>query len=147
VRASDPSPATTRQRPATARESLPRSAAVAGFPLVIFTAQPDGGVDYFNQHWAELTGLPTGSSENFHWARFVHADDLEETNRQWRHSVATGAPFQLEHRFQRARGDSRWYLSRANALRDAGGNLLIWTGSSTDIDDQKCSENALRETN
>jgi len=34
---------------------------------------------------------------------------------------------------------------RANALRDAGGKVLIWTGSSTDIDDQKCSENALKE--
>ncbi len=128
------------------RQSVERFRILAeSMPLVIFTAQPNGTVDYYNQHWAEFTGLPTGSIENLNWAQFVHPGDLEETNRQWRHSVETGAPFQLEHRFRRSDGDSRWHLSRANALRDAGGNVLIWTGSSTDIDDQKCSENALKE--
>ncbi len=128
------------------RQSVERFRILAeSMPLVIFTAQPNGTVDYFNQHWAEFTGLPTGSIENLNWAQFVHPGDLEETNRQWRHSVETGAPFQLEHRFRRSDGDSRWHLSRANALRDTGGNVLIWTGSSTDIDDQKCSENALKE--
>ena len=128
------------------RQSVERFRILAeSMPLVIFTAQPNGAVDYFNQHWAEFTGLPTGSIENLNWAQFVHPGDLEETNRQWRHSVETGAPFQLEHRFRRSIGDYHWHLSRANALRDAEGNVLIWTGSSTDIDDQKCSENALKE--
>jgi two-component system CheB/CheR fusion protein len=127
------------------RQSVERFRIVAeSMPLVIFTAQPNGAVDYFNQHWAEFTGLPTGSIENLNWAQFVHPGDLEETDRQWRHSVETGAPFQLEHRFRRSDGDSRWHLSRANALRDAGGNVLIWTGASTDIDDQKSFENELK---
>src|SRR5271157_208711 len=88
------------------RQSVERFRILAeSMPLVIFTAQPNGAVDYFNQHWSEFTGLSTGSIENLNWAQFVHAGDLEETIRQWRHSVETGAPFQLEHRFRRSDGD------------------------------------------
>lgn len=114
-------------------------------PQIIFTAKPNGVVDYFNRHWAEFTGLSSESIEDLNWTRFVHPGDLEETLRQWQHSIDTGDPFDHEHRFQRSDGASRWHLSRANALRDAGGNVLIWTGSSTDIEDQKRSEDALRE--
>ena len=85
------------------------------------------------------------SIEDLNWTRFVHPADLEENLRRWQHCIDTGEPFQLEHRFRRSDGVYRWHLSRANALRDAGGNVLIWTGSSTDIDDQKCSENALKD--
>ena len=114
-------------------------------PLVIFTARPDGNVDHFNRHWCEFTGLSTASSENLDWGRFVHPSDMEETERRWRHAIDTGEPFQLEHRFRRTDGAYHWHLSRANSLRDAEGNVLIWTGSSTDIEDQKRSENALKE--
>ena len=114
-------------------------------PQIIFTAKPNGVVDYFNRHWTEFTGLSSLSIENLSWTRFVHPADLEESLRRWQHCIDTGEPFQLEHRFQRCDGVYRWHLSRANALRDAAGNVLIWTGSSTDIDDQKCSENALKD--
>ncbi|MBV8129596.1 MAG: PAS domain S-box protein [Planctomycetaceae bacterium] len=113
-------------------------------PQIIFTAKPNGVVDYFNRHWTEFTGLSSLSIENLSWTQFVHPADLEESLRRWQHCIDTGEPFQLEHRFQRSDGVYRWHLSRANALRDAGGNVLIWTGSSTDIDDQKCSESALK---
>ena len=114
-------------------------------PQIIFTAKPDGVVDYFNRHWTEFTGLSSDAIENLSWTRFVHPADLEENLRRWRHCIDTGEPFQLEHRFRRSDGVYRWHLSRANVLRDAGGNVLIWTGSSTDIDDQKRSENALKD--
>ena len=112
---------------------------------IIFTAKPNGVVDYFNRHWTEFTGLSSLSIENLNWTQFVHPADLEENLRRWQHCIDTGEPFQLEHRFRRSDGVYRWHLSRANALRDAEGNVLLWTGSSTDIDDQKCSENALKE--
>ena len=114
-------------------------------PQIIFTAKPNGVVDYFNRHWTEFTGLSSLSIENLNWTQFVHPADLEENLRRWQHCIDTGEPFQLEHRFRRSDGVYRWHLSRANALRDAEGNVLLWTGSSTDIDDQKCSENALKD--
>ena len=135
-----------KQAAAAARQSGERFRFLAEtMSQIIFTAKPNGVVDYFNRHWTEFTGLSSESIEDLNWTRFVHPGDLEETLRQWRHSIDTGDPFDHEHRFQRSDGVYRWHLSRANALRDAGGNVLIWTGSSTDIDDQKCSENALKD--
>src|SRR5271157_3763451 len=135
-----------RRVEAVSRQSGERFRFLAeSMPQIIFTAKPDGVMDYFNLHWAEFTGLSSESIEDLNWTRFIHPADLEENLRRWQHCIDTGEPFQLEHRFRRSDGVYRWHLSRANALRDAGGNVLIWTGSSTDIDDQKCSENALQD--
>src|SRR6202007_1291519 len=68
-----------------------------------------------------------------------------ENVRRWRHSIETGVPFQLEHRFRRADGVYRWHLSRALAMRDAEGRVLMWFGSNTDIDDQKQAAEAFKQ--
>ena len=135
-----------RRVEAVSRQSGERFRFLAeSMPQIIFTARTDGALDYFNQHWTKFTGLSSELIEDLNWARFVHPADLEENLRRWHHSIETGEPFQLEHRFLRCDGVYRWHLSRADALRDAGGNVLIWTGSSTDIDDQKRSEDALKQ--
>ncbi|MGA2700296.1 MAG: chemotaxis protein CheB [Isosphaeraceae bacterium] len=135
-----------RQAEAALRQSGERFRFLAeSMPQIIFTATPDGAVDYFNRHWTEFTGLSSESIEGLNWTRFVHPADLEENLRHWQHSIDTGDPFQFEHRFRRSDGVYCWHLTRAQALRDAGGHVLIWTGSSTDIDDQKRSEDALKQ--
>src|SRR5271165_317369 len=135
-----------RRAEAVLRQSGERFRFLAeSMPQIIFTAKPDGVVDYFTRHWTEFTGLSSLSIENLSWTQFVHPADLEENLHRWQHCIRSEEPFQLEHRFQRSDGVYRWHLSRANALRDAGGNVLLWTGSSTDIDDQKCSESALKD--
>jgi two-component system CheB/CheR fusion protein len=92
---------TERRAEAALLESAERFHFLAeSMPLVIFTAQSSGVVDFFNRHLIELTGLDTGSFENLDWMQFVHPGDLEETVRQWQHCIDTGAPFQIEHRFR-----------------------------------------------
>ena len=114
-------------------------------PQKIFTARPNGDVDYFNRQWTEFTGLSFEEIRDWGWTQFIHPDDVEENVRRWRHSVETGEPFQFEHRFRRADGVYRWHLSRAHAMRDAEGRVLMWIGSNTEIDDVKRTEAALRE--
>ncbi|HJU19414.1 MAG TPA: PAS domain S-box protein [Stellaceae bacterium] len=111
----------------------------------IFTAKPNGEVDFFNQQWMEFTGLGFDEIKNWGWTQFIHPDDVEENVRVWRHSLATGAPFQFMHRFRRADGAYRWHLSRAYAMRDAAGRITMWIGSNTDIHEQKEIEKAYRE--
>ena len=112
-------------------------------PQKIFTARPGGEFDYFNQQWMKFTGLTLGELQQDGWARFVHADDVEENIRRWDDSVAKGDPFQMEHRILRHDGVYRWHLTRALAFRDGGGHVQIWIGSNTDIDDQKREEERL----
>jgi PAS domain S-box-containing protein len=123
------------------RESAERFRFLAeSMPQKIFTARPNGEVDYFNQQWTEFTGLSFDEIRDWGWTQFIHPDDVEENVRRWQHSIDTGEPFQFEHRFRRADGEYRWHLSRAHAMRDAHGRVLLWIGSNTEIDDVKSAQ-------
>ena len=113
-------------------------------PQKIFTAQPDGNVEYFNPQWTEFTGLSFEQIRDWGWTQFIHPDDLDENVRVWRHSIDTGEPFQFEHRFRRADGEYHWHFSLAVPMRDEAGRILMWVGSNTDVQDIKQSEEALR---
>jgi PAS domain S-box-containing protein len=120
------------------RESAERFRFLAeSMPQKIFTAKPNGDVDYFNRQWTEFTGLSFEQIRDWGWTQFIHPEDVGENVRRWRHSVDTGEPFQFEHRFRRADGEYRWHLSRAHAMRDSEGGVVMWIGSNTDIDDMK----------
>ena len=120
------------------RESADRFRFLAeSMPQKIFTARPDGNIDYLNQQWIEFTGLPFAEILGSGWTQIIHPDDLEESVRRWKHSVQTGERFEFEHRFRRADREWRWHISRAHAMRDAEGQLVMWIGSNTEIDDVK----------
>lgn len=106
-------------------------------PQKIFTATPNGDVDYFNQQWMEFTGLSFEQIRDWGWTQFIHPDDVAENVRRWQHSLDTGEPFQFEHRFRRVDGVYRWHLSRALPMRDENGAIKMWIGSNTDIHEQK----------
>lgn len=109
-------------------------------PQKIFTARPNGEVDYFNRRWIEFCGLPFEQIRDWGWTQFVHPDDVEENLDLWRHAVATGELFQAEHRFRRADGEYRWHMSRALPMRDDEGRIIMWIGSNTDVHDLKEAE-------
>jgi len=112
-------------------------------PLMIFTATPAGEIDYVNRHWMEFTGLRGEEATiDGRWT-FGHLDDADEHARRWTHSMTTGDSFQHECRLRNTEGGYRWFLTRASAMRDAAGNITIWVGSSTDIDDRKSVEESL----
>ncbi|MEO8727350.1 MAG: PAS domain S-box protein, partial [Acidobacteriaceae bacterium] len=115
-------------------------------PQKVFTARPSGQVDYFNRQWMEYTGLTFEAIRDWGWIQFIHPEDVQENIRLWQHSIATGEPFQFEHRFRRADGSYRWHLSRAHALPDSEGKVVMWIGTNTDIEDRKQSEDALRKS-
>src|SRR5262249_11108745 len=116
-------------------------------PQKIFTANANGDVDYFNQQWTEFTGLSFDQIRGWGWLQFINPDDVAWNVRRCQHSIDSVEPFQLEHRFRRAGGVYRWHLSRALAMRDAEGRVLMWFGSNTDIDDQKRAEDEISRLN
>jgi PAS domain S-box-containing protein len=114
-------------------------------PQKIFTATAAGDVDYFNPQWSEFTGLTFEEIRAWGWTRFIHPEDLPENVRVWRQAIATGEPFQFEHRFRRADGEYRWHLSRALPVRNAAGEVMMWIGANTEVHTIKEAEKALRE--
>ena len=110
-------------------------------PQIVWTARPDGYVDYYNQRWFDYTGQTLEETQGWGWQRIVHPEDLHPCLKAWNHAVATGESYEIEYRFQRgADGSYRWHLGRALPLRDKGGQIVKWFGTCTDIDDQKQAE-------
>jgi PAS domain S-box-containing protein len=116
-------------------------------PQKIFTASPTGESLYLNRLWVDFTGLPYQQLKDWGWVQFIHPEDLEESLQAWRHAIETGEPLQLTNRFRRADGVYRWHLNRARAMRNAQGEITLWVGSSTEIQEQKEAEEELRRAN
>ena len=115
-------------------------------PQIVWTARPDGYLDYFNRRWFAYTGFARehGCPADG-WASVAHEDDLPAALARWYESVRTGNEFVTECRFGRADGAYRWHLIRALPLRSEGGRIVKWFGTCTDIDDQKRTEEAFKQ--
>jgi PAS domain S-box-containing protein len=106
-------------------------------PLLVWTARPDGFIDYFNQRWYDTTGLEPPETQERHWQSVLHPDDLSLYRDSWTQALQTGKPYELECRFRRASdGSHRWHLVRAFPRRNSNGKIVQWVGTGTDIDDQ-----------
>ncbi len=106
-------------------------------PHIVWTAHPDGAVDYFNQRWFEYTGCSVAQASGS-WLGLLHADDVERCRINWENAMRSGEMFQAECRLRRASdGAFRWHLCRAVPERSPTGQILSWVGTFTDIDDQK----------
>jgi len=115
-------------------------------PTLLHSARPDGYLDYFNQRWLDFVGLSLEDICGWLWTNSIHPDDVEDMLGKWRSSLATGEPAEIEARVRRADGEYRWLLHRTVPLRDLSGTIVKWYGSSTDIEERKRAEDALRRT-
>jgi PAS domain S-box-containing protein len=115
-------------------------ALIEAVPHLIWVARPDGAHEFFNGRWYDYTGQSRGGDVAGGWRVALHPDDRERSAELWRVAVASGEPFQAEHRLRRADGQYHWYLALAVPQRDAAGRVLRWFGSCTDIDDRRRAE-------
>lgn len=114
-------------------------------PQKVWTATPDGNVNYMNRHWMDYTGLTFEELKKWGWKKVIHPDDVEENIRVWKESIETGNHFQFEHRFRRFDGKYRWHLTRGTPQFDDKGNVTMWVGTDTDIHDQKLAAEKLEQ--
>ncbi|NJO12192.1 MAG: PAS domain-containing protein [Gammaproteobacteria bacterium] len=117
-------------------------------PQIVWTARPDGYIDYYNERWYEYTGFARGQYGQSSWAPILHPDDLQRCIDTYFGCIRTQQPYQIEYRFRDARsGGYRWFMGRALPIRDERGRVTRWFGTCTDIDDAKKVAESLRESN
>ena len=114
-------------------------------PAFIFSARPDGYIDYANQRWLERVGAPLDQIGGWEWTNFIHPADREEHVRRWRTALASGEPAISEARFRCANGEYVWMLHHTVPVRNDRGQIVRWFGSSIDIDDRKRAERELHD--
>lgn len=113
-------------------------------PQLVWSSRADGSVDYVNRRWREFTGLQPEESMGEGWQSAVYPDDLPEVLEHWRRSLDTGEPYEREYRIRNAEGRYEWFLSRAIPIQDLTGHIARWFGTSTNIHDQKRTEETVR---
>jgi PAS domain S-box-containing protein len=114
-------------------------------PDQIWTAQPNGELDYVNQRALDYFDVPFPELVESGWAQVVHPEDLGRMLERWQSSLATGQSYENELRLRRASDDTyRWHLTRAVPMTGKDGAVVKWFGSNTDIHDQKRAEEAQR---
>src|SRR5438067_2117489 len=122
---------------------------VDGLPGLVWSALPDGRVEFVNQHWRDYAGYALGEPVDIAWQSAIHPQDLPRWMEGWRSMPTPVGIWELELRLRRFDGEYRWFLCRASPLIDASGVIVGWCGIGSDIDDRRRAENELRamETN
>ena len=116
-------------------------------PVQVWTATPDGQIDYVSERAAIYLGARTHEVLGDAWLKVLHPDDLAAAGERWAHSIATGLPYEVEFRLREAStNEYRWHLARATAQRDEDDKIIRWFGTNTDIEDRRRAEAELRRT-
>lgn len=116
-------------------------------PNHVWTATPDGMLDWLNERTYHYSGAATGDLEGHGWSIIVHADDLPPAAEVWATSLATGSVYEVQFRLRRADGAYRWHITRALPVRAPSGEIIRWIGTNTDIEEQKRASDALAHLN
>jgi PAS domain S-box-containing protein len=116
-------------------------------PTFITVSRADGTVLSVNQaaldyHGVTLEDVQRGD----HRTRFFHPDDVERVREVREEALKHPRPFQYELRAMGKDGKYRWFSVRHNPLLDEQGRIERWYAIAFDIEDRKCSEEALRRS-
>lgn len=112
-------------------------------PQIARSTLPDGFHDFYNQRWYDFTGVASGSTDGEGWSDLFHPDDQDRAWAAWRHSLATGEPYEVEYCLRHRDGTYHWTLGRALPIRNADGEIERWFGTCTDIGRLKAAEDQL----
>ncbi|MBC7389499.1 MAG: PAS domain S-box protein [Opitutaceae bacterium] len=115
-------------------------------PAIVWTANPDGEIDYYSKRWTDYTGLTLEETVGWGWQILPHPDDLQPTIKAWQKSVINGNEYKIEQRIKGKDGEYRWMLTRAVPFKDEYGKIVKWFGTAVDVNDEKVWAEKLRES-
>lgn len=110
-------------------------------PIVVWSAQANGVIDYVNRALSDFSGLDIEELlQPGRWWSILHPDDYERAEAYWNESVDTGVDYIIEFRIRRKDGEYRWHLTRAQPVRNEQGFITKWYGGTVDIHEHKMLE-------
>jgi len=121
-------------------------------PTQAWYARASGALAFVNGATADYLGLPSDHPLRFAadfeapWDAhliFLHPEDQPTSSRNWVEQIQTGRPRDDQFRILGADGKYRWFLTRAEPLRNSDGQVRYWVGVNIDIDDKKRASEAL----
>ena len=117
---------------------------INALPTTAWSTRPDGYCDFLSHRWLDYAGFSAEKAEGWGWAEVIHPEDAPGLTQYWQACLAAGTPVDTEARMRGADGKYRWFLFRANPLRDDSGQIVKWYGTNIDVEDRKRADAALR---
>lgn len=112
-------------------------AMASAIPVITWTADADGWIDWYNSQWYEYTGSDPKAAVGWGWQSVHHPEYFPMVMQTWPESIATGKPFEMEFPLKRHDGVYNWFLTRVQPYSDHTGRVIRWYGSNVDIQAQK----------
>ncbi|RWX74802.1 PAS domain S-box protein [Neorhizobium lilium] len=130
------------------RDSEARFRALAqAIPNHVWTAAPDGRLDWFNDRVYEYAGRNRGELDGDGWVTLVHPDDVASTGERWKKALEAGETYHAEFRLRDRSGTFRWHIVRAVSITDEGGRILRWIGTNTEVEELRATREKLEDLN
>ena len=115
-------------------------------PQMVWTATPDGRLDYVNVLGSSYFGVPQEALLGAGWLEWVHPEERDRTVEIWKRSLETGTPYETAFRLKRSDGVWRWHLVRATPFEEGeNGTIAQWFGTCTDIDEERQADANLQQ--
>lgn len=114
-------------------------------PLILWTANPEGSVDFINDYFAIYCNLEIKDALGTGWQSVIYHEDLARLFLSWKRAIQAESDFEIELRMCNREGEYHWHLLRVKARKNKSGKLIQWVGTGTNIQDQKHAASILEQ--
>jgi PAS domain S-box-containing protein len=102
-------------------------------PLIVWTARPDGRVEFANQKWCDYTGVNLETVIESGLGNAIDVADLHHFLERWRTILASGQVGDVKTRVRRFDGQYRWFLMKCSPMRDDAQRIVRWCVVATEV--------------
>ncbi len=116
---------------------------IEALPQFVWITTAEGQCEYMSPPWAQYTGVAPDDLLGTGWLSTLHPEDQQSVQEFRAAAEGKAQAYDFEYRIRSKEGVYRWFVARGRPVFAAGGEITHWIGTSTDIDDQKHSEEVL----
>lgn len=102
-------------------------------PQLAWTNTIDGEIVFYNQRWYEYTGLGNKENSLFGSMTVIHTEDHNAGKAQFESILRNNEGGEFQMRIKRIDDLYRWHLIRLMPVKNQLGQLELWVGTATDI--------------
>lgn len=115
-------------------------------PQLAWMTDEEGSIVWYNQRWYDYTGASFEDMKGWGWTSVHHPDHVDRVVDLIKRHFQSGESWEDTFPLRGKNGEYRWFLSRANPVRDESGRIVRWFGSNTDITEQREAAERLKAT-